>query len=223
MLLFVAADAMEFRGLIPFCEKVGRAGLPVDWARTAHLNREPILMIANGAGAARAGAAVDAVRDVRAVVSTGFCGALDPSLHIGQIFVADAVDGTPIPAPQSAGNHTAGPLASIDHVAQTATEKHKLRQTGAAAVDMEAAGVLARAEARNLPFFCVRSVTDLAAETFVNDLNAALRSDGHFDTMQILGSAMCRPFTRIPELVRLRQRCSIAARRLGEFLADCRF
>ena len=223
MLLFVAADAMEFRGLIPFCESVAPAPFPVVWARTAHLNREPILMIANGAGAARAAAAVDAVAGARAIVSTGFCGAVDPSLRIGEIFVANAIGGTPIPAPQSGRNYAAGVLASIDHVAQTAAEKQKLHETGAAAVDMEAAGVLARAQTRNLPCFCVRSVTDLAEETFANDLNAALRSNGHFDTMQILRSAMCRPFTRIPELVRLRRRCSIAARTLGEFLADCRF
>ena len=80
-----------------------------------------------------------------------------------------------------------------------------------------------RAQALGLPFFCVRAVTDLADETFANDFNAALREDGHFDTMQILRSAMLRPVARLPELVRLRKRCGIAARTLGEFLADCRF
>jgi hypothetical protein len=41
--------------------------------------------------------------------------------------------------------------------------------------------------------------------------------------MQILRSAMWKPAARLRELVRLRQRCGIAARTLGDFLADCRF
>jgi adenosylhomocysteine nucleosidase len=167
---------------------------------------------------------VDAVAgSARAVISTGFCGALDPALGIGDIFVASSVQGVPVSLPDCPRPHSTGALVSIDHVAGTAAEKHKLRATGASAVEMEAAGAHARALALGLPFFCVRSVTDLAEETFANDLNRALRADGHFDTMQILRSAMCRPVVRLPELVRLSKRCSIAARTLGEFLADCRF
>jgi adenosylhomocysteine nucleosidase len=227
MLLFVAADPMEFSGLTRFCRNIARPALPVDWVRTAELYGERVWMIANGAGAKRAAAAVDALagrgHGMRAVVSTGFCGALDPALRIGEIFVARTIDGTSIAAPATSRPHRQGALASIDRVAQTAWEKRKLRALGASAVEMEAAGVLDRARASNLPFFCVRSVTDLAEETFANDLNSALRADGHFATMQILMSAMRRPLARIPELVRLRRRCGIAARALGEFLADCRF
>jgi len=223
MLLFVAADPMEFHGLAGLCRNLAPVDLRVDWARTADLHGEPILMIANGAGAKRAAAAIDVAHDVRAVVNTGFCGALDPALRIGEIFVATAIRTTSLPAPRSKRPHVQGALISIDHVAQTAAEKHRLRAQGASAVDMEATAICERARACNLPFFCVRSVTDLAGETFANDLNAALRPDGHFDTMQILRSAMRHPFTRIPELVRLRRRCGIAARALGEFLADCRF
>jgi len=223
MLLFVAADPMEFTGLTKYCTELKPAALPVFWARTAELNGNEIVMIANGAGPRSAAQAVDAAPNVDVVVSTGFCGALDPSLRIGDIFVATSIQSSPIPQPQSARPHATGALASLDHVAQTAAEKQKLRAAGAAAVEMEAAGVFQRAQSRGLPCLCVRSVTDLAEETFANDFNAALRADGHFDTMQILRSAMRRPFLRLPELVRLRKRCAVAARTLGEFLADCRF
>ena len=223
MLLFVAADPMEFAGLQKHCTRIAPLRLPVDWARSADLKGKQIVMIANGAGARQASKAVDAAPKPDAIVSTGFCGALDPALQIGQVFVASFVHGAPIAVPQSASSCASGYLASIDHVAQTAAEKRKLRATGAAAVEMEAAGVHARARALGLPFFCVRAVTDLADETFANDLNAALREDGHFATMQILRSAMLHPVTRLPELVRLRKRCAIAARTLGDFLADCRF
>jgi adenosylhomocysteine nucleosidase len=223
MLIFVAAEPREYVGLLTHCIEVKSIDLPVNWARQAELNGTTILMIANGAGAGQAAKAVDAAPEAHAIVSTGFCGALDPNLHIGDIFVATEIENLPVRLPETSRRYARGTLASIDHVAQTALEKSKLRATGAAAVEMEAAGVARRADARGLPFFCVRSVTDLAGETFANDLNAALRPNGQFDTMQILRSAIRHPLARLPELMRLRQRCEIAARSLGAFLADCRF
>jgi len=83
--------------------------------------------------------------------------------------------------------------------------------------------VAARAEARGLPFYCVRAVTDLAGEDMANDFNMALRPDGHFDTMLILRGTLRHPLVRLPELLRLRNRCARAACVLGEFIADCRF
>jgi hypothetical protein len=56
-----------------------------------------------------------------------------------------------------------------------------------------------------------------------NDFNAALRDDGHFATMNILKGTLRKPLVRLPELLRLRNRCAWAARVLGEFIADCRF
>jgi adenosylhomocysteine nucleosidase len=224
MLLLVAADPMEFAGLMKFCANVKGAELAVRWARAAELNGNRILMIANGAGAKQAANAVAAAGDVRAAVSTGFCGALDPLMEIGEIFVATSIQGgEAVRTPHSLRRFKTGAVASIDRVAQTAAEKRRLRATGATAVEMEAAGVAERARTLGIPFFCVRAVTDLAEESFANDFNAARRPDGHFDTMQILRSAIRRPATRLPELVRLRRRCAIAARTLGEFLADCRF
>ena len=88
---------------------------------------------------------------------------------------------------------------------------------------MEAGGVAARALELELPFYCVRAVTDLADESLVNDFNRALRPDGHFDTMSILLGALRNPAICLPELLRLRTRSIQAARALGDFFADCRF
>ena len=66
-------------------------------------------------------------------------------------------------------------------------------------------------------------VTDLADEDMANDFNRALRPDGHFGTMSILIGALRRPRVCLPELLRLRNRCAMAARALGDFIADCRF
>lgn len=90
-------------------------------------------------------------------------------------------------------------------------------------MEMEAAGVAERAATRGLPFYCIRVVTDLAGEDMANDLNGALRPDGHFATMLILRGAVSHPWARLPELIRLRRRSVRAACVLGDFVADCRF
>jgi adenosylhomocysteine nucleosidase len=221
---------MEFAGVLARAAGAEAGRLPVDWSRSAKLGNHMILMAANGIGRVRAAAAVDAAVPAfhpQAVVSAGFCGALDPELDIGAVVVGDCIaarDGSYPGLPvESALPHRVGTIRSIDRVAQTAAEKKELRATGAVAVEMEAAGVAARAQSHGLPFYCVRTVTDLAGENMANDFNAALRPDGHFATMHILGNCVRHPVDRLPELIRLRRRCARASRALGDFFADCRF
>jgi adenosylhomocysteine nucleosidase len=194
------------------------------------LNGRNLLLVANGIGGRRAVQAVEAAlsaASVDAVVSLGFCGALDPDLAIGNIFVASRIQGDEgsfaTQLPEAPHRFASGLLVSIDHVAQTAEEKARLWSTGAAAVEMEAAGVAAVAARHGLPLYCIRSVTDLAGEAFANDLNAALRPDGQFDVMHLLRNAVRKPTVRFPELLRLYKRSTLAARTLGEFIAGCRF
>ena len=202
----------------------------LDWARLTQLGGHDLLLVANGAGARRAASAVDAAATVfqpDAVISTGFCGALDPELGVADVVVATSVAAADLRYPaqpvSTAAPHHSGVVCSIDRVAQTAEEKRRLRAGGAMVVEMEAAGVAARAQAHGLPFYCIRVVTDLAGETMANDFNAALRADGHFDTMVMLRATLRRPLARLPELCRLRRRSFRAARVLGDFIADCRF
>ncbi len=162
-----------------------------------------------------------------AVVSVGFCGALDPSLRVGDIVVASAIHGPSgefdAAQPVSSRPSTSGPVASIDHVAQTASEKARLRATGAVAVEMEAAGIAPIVRECKIRLFCIKSVSDLAGEGFSADLNRALRPDGRFDLVRILLGTAARPLTRAPELLRLRSRCRKASESLGDFIASCRF
>ncbi len=226
----MAAEPREFGGLLRSCSGVRELRWPVDWARRGESRGRQLWMVANGAGAARAGLAVDAALGrcrPEAIVSMGFCGALDPALGIGDIFVATSIAHAgrewEVRRPQSGAPHAAGVLVSQDRVAQTAAEKASLRATGAGAVEMEAAGVAARAAAAGIPFFCVKAVTDTAGQTLAIDFNKALLSGGHFGTIRILKSALGNPGKGLPELVRLGRSCRIAARTLGEFIAGSRF
>jgi adenosylhomocysteine nucleosidase len=231
-LLVVAAEAREFAGLRRHCRGERRLGWPLQFARRAELHGLRVVLVANGAGPALAGEACEVAwmkQKADALVSTGFCGALDAALRIGGVFVASGVDapdkGLRLEArtPECGRPHSTGRLVSVDRVVQTVEEKKRLRASGALAVEMEAAAVGQRARAWGVPFYCVRSVTDLAEESFQLDFNAARGEDGRFSTARILGAAVRRPRQVVPELCTLYKRSRLASRELGEFLADCRF
>src|SRR5882672_3265749 len=169
-MVFVAAEAREFAGLLPFCRSVEKLDWPLAWARAAELKGRRIFLAANGAGPKRAAGALEVARsklrngDMESLVSTGFCGGLDPALKVGDIFVATSVEVEgellDVRSPQSARSCFKGTLVSMDRVAQTVEEKRNLRRSGASAVEMEAAGLLSRVREWGMPFYCVRSVTD---------------------------------------------------------------
>jgi adenosylhomocysteine nucleosidase len=221
---------MEFTGLLNLAEShAAVGGLPL-WARSCRINGHYVLLVANGAGRERAAVAVDAATTEfhpDGVVSTGFCGALDPALPVAGVVVGTSVTEGPRRYPalglQASTTHSEGVVATVDHVVQTAAEKRALRAEGATVVEMEAAGVASRAQMLGLPFYCVRGVTDTAGEDLANDFNAALRDDGQFATMRIFSNALSRPVARLPELFRLRGNCLRAAKTLGDFFANCQF
>lgn len=229
-ILVVAADPMEFPGILRHATGAKSTSVPVDWSRSARLGNHELVLAANGAGAQRAASAVEAAMQrfpAEAIVSTGFCGALVPELEIADVVLGTAISAGsrtfPALHPASDRQHHMGVVCSIDHVAQTAEEKRRLRATGGSVVEMEAGGVAESARARGVPFYCVRVVTDLAGEDMANNFNRSLRPDGHFATMSILRGALRNPLVRLPELLRLRNRSVRAARVLGDFFADCRF
>lgn len=231
MLLFVAADPRECAGLVSHWQDVRAVLLPVMWARSGRWKGTDVMAIANGAGADRAFAAVLVAPKPSAVCNIGFCGALDEELRVGDIVVAAEVREltdndshkyeTLVPGTTKAARF--GEVASIQHIAQTAAEKRNLRATGASIVEMEAAGVARAAEDLGLPFYCIRVVSDLAGEDFMNDFNAALLPDGRFSTLRLIVGALASPRKKFGELLRLQRRTAVASKNLGDFLVDCTF
>ena len=182
------------------------------------------ILKANGPGGALAGEAADAVGPhVDAVLSVGLCGALAEELEVGQIVIGSSINGVAIDQPQCSGRFISGPIVSIDHVAQTVAEKRRLRKTGAIAVEMESAAVLERAQTWNVPFYCVRAVSDRASEGFALDLNAARDEVGRFRVSSVLAQAIRRPGAGLPELFRLYRNSEAASKALGEFIGNCSF
>lgn len=204
-ILVVAAENFELKYVLP------RAG-------------ERWLLRANGPGGVLAGEAVDgAGGNADVILSVGMCGALTEELEIGDIVCGTAVNGIQIDTPYCESKHVTGPVASIDRVAQTVEEKRQLGKTGAIVVEMEAAAVLERARKWNVPFYCIRAVSDMASEGFELDLNATRDKAGRFRVGRILAQAARQPLTGVPELLRLRRNSQAAVKALGDFIGNCSF
>ena len=225
-LVFIAADPRECEAWVGHWEDSQRASLPVHWARSGTWRGRAILAIANGAGAERARAAVLAAPRPAAICNIGFCGALDGSLAIGDIFTATTIrNGTRTYAarPPRGPEARSGLLVSTTRVVQSASEKKKLWESGASVVEMEAAAVARASEEISVPFYCIRAVSDLANEDFANDFNKYLMPDGRFHIPRLLLGALGCPVSRFGELIRLARRTALASKNLGEFLAGCTF
>jgi adenosylhomocysteine nucleosidase len=227
VLLFIAAEPREFSGFLPYLVSVVPTQFPVHWSRRATWKNHTLLLIANGAGPVQSAAAARVCDSAAAIISIGFCGALDSALKIGDVIVADKVFfSTQMFDCQSVTTFASfrqGAICSSARVAATAKEKENLRRSGAIAVEMEAGGIIPYTQDRGLPFFCVRAVSDLADESFSNDFNTALGPDGRYRLVRLIGAALMQPHRRFPELIRLKQRCDLAAVRLGDFLDSCSF
>jgi nucleoside phosphorylase len=176
------------------------------------------LMVANGPGSRLVDQVLDGKKDVDGIISTGLCGALDPALRVGDIVVSgDMPLATEV-------RFVRGEVHSVDRVVATAREKRILRnRTGAIAVDMEAAAVENKAAEWQVPFVCIRAVSDTAGDTLPLDFNRYRNSRGDFSRTRITLAAVARPFTVLPQLMEFDRNCRRAADALGEFLADCRF
>jgi nucleoside phosphorylase len=226
-IVFVAAESREFDGILSHVSNISKLRWPVQFAQSAELGGRSVILLANGPGPKLAAeAAEEAIRRLKCVngfVSTGYCGALDNDLGTLDIVVASNVNGDAAVQPATQQSYAAGPMLSQDSVACTVEEKSRLRETGAIAVEMEAAGVEKVARKIGVPFYCVRVVTDAASESLALDFNRVRDADGRFSVARILAAALRRPGRVFPELFRLERTCRSASVALGDFIANCRF
>ena len=237
-ILYVASEAAELQPFAHMLTGLRKVKWPIDYAFEGIWESRRILLAANGAGpklaahvveiALRAAMAAElSSSKLEAVVSTGFCGALDPSLQQLQVVVASEVQSPECGevyecARFSTGNSFVfGPLLSHDRIANDSIQKQQLFTGGCLAVDMEAAGVAARTKRAGLPFGCIKIVTDRADESFPFDLNTLRSKEGRIARGKIVLHALTHPNV-IPALFRLKRRTESAANSLGEFLVSSR-
>ncbi len=147
-----------------------------------------------------------------AFLSFGLCGALDPSLKIGDLVLGDSVTTETgryaADAAWIAELASAAPRARLAGVAAgpkmltSPKDKAELRaRTGAAAVDMESHLVAEAAVRLGVPFAVLRSVSDRADHVISGPAQAGFSPDGNPDLAAVLGALLARPL-EFPALVR---------------------
>lgn len=222
-LLVVAAEAREFAGVLKHCGPAKIIKLPdAQFAREILLHGRRVILLANGPGPRLVNGTLQAYvstnGSVKEIVSTGFCGALNAALQIGDIVISGA------DPKQSCLPYIKGEIWSEDRVVTGSGEKRRLREnTGADIVEMEFAAVLAKAREWHVPCRAVRVVSDIATEDLPLDFNRYRDRDGRFQTARIAAAGLARPFTVLPALMRLGRNSRVAAEKLGAFFANCEF
>jgi adenosylhomocysteine nucleosidase len=152
-------------------------------------------LVCGGIGAEAARRATEAIiRELSPVrvISVGFAGALEASLHVGQVLeprtVINAADG--VRTDVGSGE---GILVSSATVAGK-EQKDRLRKAyGATAVDMEAAAVAQGAEARGVEFGALKAISD-AADFSLPAMDRFVAGDGKFRSFKFARHVALRPW-----------------------------
>jgi adenosylhomocysteine nucleosidase len=154
------------------------------------------------------------------VVAAGYAGALDPSLKVGDIFVASEIIESAdqkwhAVIPAELGDSICGRLFTARAFIATAAEKRRLfRSARAMAVDMESAAIAEACQGERIPCAVVRAISD-SAETDLSPRLADLLSAGRVSPFRALAA-----IARSPSLAVQFWRLARATRRAAGSLAD---
>jgi adenosylhomocysteine nucleosidase len=213
------------------------SGLTRGWSRVARehegrsfifLEHDEMVVACGGIGmeaARRTAEAVIALYRPTLVQSAGFAGALDNTLHVGDIFVPalviDARDGSRVEIDsENRSGKRKGTLVSFMAVAGINQKANLAQAYGAQAVDMEASAVAAAARAHGIQFDAVKAISDEA--TFEMPENAQfIDAQGRFKTSSFAFFVAVRPWLW-PRVALLANNSRKAARALGEHLERLR-
>ncbi len=208
--------------------------LPTGNAFVGEWQGVPIVLVRSGMGRDRARRALVEVAeryDLKEIISIGYAGALDPSLEVGDLVVADKIiemDSSRSDEDMKSYSlnkeifNTTGEihrkiLLTVDRVAATPQEKKKLREKySAVAVDMETSALAEEAQARNIPFISVRAITDTADQELI-DCAHLVEEDGEVSKLKAGWHVLTHPGD-LKGMIDLGQHAKLATANLTEFL-----
>jgi adenosylhomocysteine nucleosidase len=152
------------------------------------------VVVCAGMGPARATLAVQAaiaMKPITALLSVGLAGACDPSLKVGDIVYAGVVVDT-----QSGERYSNSQfkqvLVSSPAIASMKEKRRLYESYGASAVDMEAATVARIAQAHDLSFQAIKTISD-DADFELQELARFATQDGQFREAAFAAYSVARP------------------------------
>lgn len=229
-IVFALRDEMEglLRMLSETRTPVYLQGGAVRW-RSGQLD---VTAVVGGVGADNcvAGTSQLLFQGAQEIVSAGFAGALDPTIRVGDVIVADRVStrwdlaepiecdfalSASIPEGGMFGYQVVrGDLVTSDAAVRTAAEKKSAwEMTGALAADMESHAAARVCKKARVPFACIRCISDTAGQDLPAEVEELAVSSG----LRRASIALQAP-QRWPLFIRLRRQSKLAARNLGDAL-----
>jgi len=141
------------------------------------------------------------------IILAGFAGALDPSLHVGDV-VVDGWSKQPL-------DFRCGKIHTAAGIVATPSAKAALfKETGALAVDMEGEMVRRAAASLGVPFLHVRAISDSAADSLDPAVLEFVDDVGRMRPMALTLGLLRRPGL-VPKLSRLGANARLAGQKLG--------
>ncbi len=214
----VAIVAALEREVRPLIKEWRVSETEVGGRRFRFFEKDEFVLVCGGIGAEAARRAAEAVIAIYApsvIYSTGFAGALDAALKVGDVVqprrVVNAGDGSSVSLDRGESV-----LVSFGSVASPA-QKASLRDSfGAQAVDMEAAAVARAAEARGAEFAVVKVISDEFNFAFPS-MERFVDSNGQFLQGRFAWFAAVRPWLW-PQVARLARNSNRASSALCDWL-----
>jgi adenosylhomocysteine nucleosidase len=181
----------------------------------------------SGMGGSRATAALEEIEQyctaddaLAAICSVGWAGALDSQIGVASVWhiarVIDTQTGERFSTAEEAPGHTDKwpVLATARRVADVKEKARLAASYGARLVDMEAATLARIAQGKNIPFFCLKAVSD-NADAKLPDLNPFMMTNGQLRMMSLLAHLAVRPGSW-QGMMKLGRHSNLAARHLAE-------
>ena len=152
------------------------------------------------------------------IVATGFAGALNPKLQVGDLVYEDSLSNPRLEKVLKSATARPGKFFSSNRILITPAEKKAARQkTGADLVEMEFAATKELAQKYNIPLIGLRVISDSATEKLPLDFNSLLNADLEIDYSQLVGALFRQPW-KIRALLEFRKQLVVAAKNLGSAL-----
>jgi adenosylhomocysteine nucleosidase len=225
----VHATAIEVNPFLNRCERVRKYTGGNFTFRGGLLATIRIALAQSGIGPKHARGATQCLIDGHSptwIISTGFSGALQTGMHVGDIVVASSIvdaGGTELtidlkmPANPAGGLHV-GRLLMLDRMVPTVVEKKSLgEQYAAIAVDMESLAVAQVCREAKTKFLAVRVISDDLSKDLPKDILSVVNNAGTVRWGAIAGAVFNR-LGSVQDLWELRDQATSAAERLATFL-----
>jgi adenosylhomocysteine nucleosidase len=216
-------ESAPFVARLHGAEKIERGALPIE---RGSLAANEIFVMHTGVGAQSCEARVENFlkqHRPRMLISSGFAGALDPNLQIGDIVIAENfTDKSLLEKLRGLNQPRAffGTLTTQQNVAETVGQKSALfRASGALAVDMETAGIAAQCGKFGMPMLSIRAISDTASQRLPVPLPVWFDTQKQKPRIAALLAFLASHPRTIPEFTCFVRGTFRAARALGDCLS----